>query len=1227
MPSRFSPIALLGGVCLLAWGVPRSAWAVAPQITHHELEVVMDPDTHWLAATDRLHIVWDPGGGRPVNFLLSDALKVEAVRLEDGTELDWTVSAALNGRQQVTVLVPPSAPRQLKITVVYRGAIADAIDPEPGLTFVAGDRTRGIIDPQGIYLSSDSGWIPAGPDALATYRIGVTVPEGWQVCTQGRLVRDGVDPAGWRSEWLTTVPSDGLALVAGHYEVERRRFGDFVVATYLFAEHAQASEQLARAAGDYLRRFSDLLGPYPFEEFAIVENFFSSGYAFPGFTLLGKGVLSAPQRMLTPGYLDHEIVHNWWGNGVVVDEREGNWSEALATYYANYLAAERESPAAAAAYRRRGVLRFSLHAPPGADYPVSMFETKTSKLDDAVGYTKGAMLVHHLRRTVGDEVFWPTMREVAQAHIGTRVGWSTFVNALAQRSGRPLQEWVGQWLHRTGAPDLRLEDVRVTPQAEGYRISGVVAQEGEPYTLALPVRVDTSRGPYRATLPVTQARTRFALPVSGLPVRLTLDPEDLVFHRLPPAAQTPCLNRTLYGGPLLCVYPEDPQDARNPIYRRLAEKAAADRDGRAIPESEVTSRLLADRSLLLFGAPTAHPLLRRLLQPEVGLPSVEAQAFTLRGVRHAGEMDAVLATATRVGAPERTVTLYAGNSAAALERADLMFFYGWDSVVRFARGRPVERFDLPAVASPRVWDGVAAIGAAPDPDGMAEVVRYLADPWLLGRLTGQPESLQARRLLITRFAALGLGTASSAVQEFSVADPEVLGPQPTGILSSRRTELSVPVWPVAWSAPAAAEGNLMFAGYGWADGVWNDYGRQRARGRIVAVFGGGPPGLDDMPKLDALARQAVTAQAREAAGLLVVVPTDELSEYLPAIALPYTNLPWPGPRSPRGEGGVRGRPALAVRAARIRNRQPPPSTPITIPVWILPWDAAAAPELGPLQLLRWRTRLESGRVSTVARMRGAAFRAPVFWSARQRTGANVLGLLEGTDPVLKDEVIVVGAHYDHLGLAESGEVFRGADDNASGVAALLAAAQLLVGQKAHLRRSVAFVAFDAEEWGLVGSRAFVQADLLAPKRIIAMLNVDSIGHNIGDTVYLVGGSRHPELGAAARGWASVLGLTVGRDIDTVAYRAGSDHWPFAERGIPALTLFASDYRAIDSLTDVPEATDAEHMARVAHLLGTLTYELATRPGARGAAEPAPTPRVVVPDPLEPSAVQPNWPAP
>src|ERR671920_220651 len=135
--------------------------------------------------------------------------------------------------------------------------------------------------------------------------------------------------------------------------------------------------------------------------------------------------------------------------------------------------------------------------------------------------------------------------------------------------------------------------------------------------------------------------------------------------------------------------------------------------------------------------------------------------------------------------------------------------------------------------------------------------------------------------------------------------------------------------------------------------------------------------------------------------------------------------------------------------------------------------------------------------------------------------ANVVGVLEGSDPKLRDEVIVIGAHYDHLGrggegslAAREGDVHHGADDNASGTAGLIELARLFSQERARMRRTVLFVAFGGEEEGLIGSNFYVRHPARPIEKTVAMLNMDMIGR-LREGALSVGG-----VGTAAewRGW-------------------------------------------------------------------------------------------------------------
>ena len=98
----------------------------------------------------------------------------------------------------------------------------------------------------------------------------------------------------------------------------------------------QVAEDILDAAVEYLRGYEELIGPYPFREFTVLEAFFSSGFAFPTCTQIAGSQLSEYKQYRRHGYLDHELLHNWYGNGIFVDPRDGNWCEGLASYMGNY---------------------------------------------------------------------------------------------------------------------------------------------------------------------------------------------------------------------------------------------------------------------------------------------------------------------------------------------------------------------------------------------------------------------------------------------------------------------------------------------------------------------------------------------------------------------------------------------------------------------------------------------------------------------------------------------------------------------------------------------------------------------------------------------------------------------------------------------------------------------------------------------------------------------------
>lgn len=210
---------------------------------------------------------------------------------------------------------------------------------------------------------------------------------------------------------------------------------------------------------------------------------------------------------------------------------------------------------------------------------------------------------------------------------------------------------------------------------------------------------------------------------------------------------------------------------------------------------------------------------------------------------------------------------------------------------------------------------------------------------------------------------------------------------------------------------------------------------------------------------------------------------------------------------------------------------------------------------------------------------------------------NVIGMLEGSDPTLKHEYIVMGAHYDHLGFSISRDgrtIFPGADDNASGTAALLELARLMASSPSRPARSVLFVALDAEESGLLGAEEFVQNPPVPLNTMKAMFSLDMVGMLSAHGGLTLTGMGTLENGIElARSVARRHEISLKGVSSTVERR--TDTWPFGREGIPAIHAFTGLTSPYHKPEDTANLLDYSGMESVVHYLRELVYEMANQP--------------------------------
>ncbi len=595
------------GAIVMPWTTPT---AEEPYI----LDITLDPPNGSLHGEARIRL-----GAMAQTPTATVLLAPEAtiIRLEVGGR-----DVAYDRRGDVLELaqLPPGEVLVIEYVCVFN----DPVEEEPASMDNPGFGVLAHISPKGTMLLAGARWRPVALEpALLEKHVNLTVraPEGVHAVTTGALVGHSTAEGVTVSQWLAKSPRGvgDTALVAGPYEVRRRQNPDEEVAvlTYFTKERAELSDRYLEASARHVAFYEELHGPYPFAQFAVVENFFPTGYGFPGYTLLGGRVLALP--FIPETSLRHEVAHCWWGNGVLVDYLNGNWCEGLATYVADHLAKEEESPAAALEYRLNTLRRFALVVPPTLDFPLTEFSSRTSPATQAIGYGKAMYVFHMLRRRVGDDAFWATLATFYKERLFAEVGWTDFQDAF---TGEGLMgedeaaQFFRQWVAQPGAPRLALEAAR-KPLGEGWALNATVRREPPGYAVRPALRYMDEAGAITrdVALALGEDAVTVSMQTQAPLLSVTLDPEADVFRRMDPG-ELPATVNALKGADSLTAVVADALLAKGEA-RELARWVLASLSqprGRILSEEEAAALAeqgegsLAEEALLFFGSPQAPAL-------------------------------------------------------------------------------------------------------------------------------------------------------------------------------------------------------------------------------------------------------------------------------------------------------------------------------------------------------------------------------------------------------------------------------------------------------------------------------------------------------------------------------------------------------------------------------------------------------------------------------------------
>lgn len=511
-------------------------------VTHYAIEVALPREEGWIQGRVGIDFTVEA----PIDRIVFDftGLPIDEVTL-DGVAADgWSHD---NGLLSIP-LGSGAAGSAHTVSVGYHGV------PDDGL--ILGQTVHGqpsaFVDN---WPNRTRFWVPSvdHPSDKATARFTVHAPAEWAVIANGSLVAPptatpadvpGPDVGARRSwEYATEVPHPSYTLVVGGAEMtidtvglaacgsapaSARPDGCIAVTTWLFPESVEAAAPSFRRAADMVDFFTNLIGPFPYEKLANVQ----SATRFGG--MENSSAIFYSQQALAAGRdiegtVSHEIAHQWFGDSVTEAEWGHLWlSEGFATYFGALFFEEVDGPDAlrermadaAAAYLASGDT-----ARPVVDDRDDLFS-----LLNRNSYQKGALVLHMLRRAVGDEAFFRGIREYYARHRDQTALTSDLLAVMEEVTGSDLAGFFEQWLERPGYPVI---EVSANPIAAGLEVGlqQVQGSDAPRFELSVDIQVEWDGGTVRQTVALDGSGTTLTIDGAPADARIVLDPDGWLLHR------------------------------------------------------------------------------------------------------------------------------------------------------------------------------------------------------------------------------------------------------------------------------------------------------------------------------------------------------------------------------------------------------------------------------------------------------------------------------------------------------------------------------------------------------------------------------------------------------------------------------------------------------------------------------------------------------------------------
>lgn len=489
-------------------------------------------------------------------------------------------------------------------SISYKGVIKDVIEKSAAEYARGFSETTGTISETGIYLAGSTYWLPEFENKLlSSFDLKVKIDKDWSIVSQGERTQNEVKNTIKNVVYHSPEPMDEIYLIGAKWTEYTKTLGNVEVQAFLRTPDKDLADRYLNSTSEFLTMYETLIGEYPYTKFALVENFWETGYGMPSFTLLGEKIIRFPW-ILNSSY-PHELLHNYWGNGVFVDYSKGNWCEGVTAYMADHLI--QEQMGSGAEYRQTTLQKFTDYVNEENDMPINQFLSRNNPAEESIGYGKVMMVNNMLRNDLGDDVFIKAYQKFYKDYKFTKASFPEIQKSFEAVSKQDLSSFFKQWIDRKGTPSIEVLNVSSTQNHNEFKLSFTLkqVQKEDLFNLSVPIAIYLNQNSEVVwkNVDMNKREQNFSFTFSQKPLKVEVDPEFNIMRSVSRSEVPSTLSQVFGSKALTLIIPS--KSEYQAAYKELANiwKTSQEAQGKTasvVMDSEI-EKIPTDQSVWIIG--------------------------------------------------------------------------------------------------------------------------------------------------------------------------------------------------------------------------------------------------------------------------------------------------------------------------------------------------------------------------------------------------------------------------------------------------------------------------------------------------------------------------------------------------------------------------------------------------------------------------------------------------